>query len=695
LEKNIVQSLDALTGRQFGEFLVLERVGRGGMATVYRAKQQSISRDVALKVIDLRVASENKHDDFEKRFANEAEIIASLEHIHILPVYAYGIQDEMAYLAMRLLKGGSMKALIRQHVALPMELAMHLFRQVADGLAYAHSKGIIHRDLKPANVLLDDEGNAFLTDFGLAKWINTEGDITKQGVIVGTLTYMSPEHLRGEKLDQRTDIYSMGIMLYEMLCGHPPFSNELGEDMVGVVYKHLEYPPPSLCDANPAISTEVESVVMKALAKKRDDRYHDMNEFVRAMNDAIGSGTTASIPSIFANSPAPESAPSSVSISAPSAVSQPIASAVSQAVASGISQPVTVPIPARNTRLWVFLAIALGVVLGVGVMMFLLQQNAPIPPFDILHGERMLWSETIPSEQDIRTAQRALGEGFVAIVACNATSEYHTTLTREITSRLREYQLAFNVYDSQNDPYIQRTEMEKALTEGAGAFIICPLNYAIIDPTLVAIQDLKLPMALYSAPDNNTVYEGVYTSSEGSNYEMGQAVGQVAGAYVRDVLNGEANVVILDFPDMQVIVERANGMEDALRAIAPSVKIVGRFIGGTRENGKDSLQALLDEKTEFDVILSINDAGSIGAINALEEAKIPHDAVSIFSVDAEELAVDYMRKGEYMRGTLEVGRTQTAHSTVDAVTRMLAGATVAEKIYIPLLTVLTPETLAP
>lgn len=683
-----MQSLDALTGRQFGEFLVLERVGRGGMATVYRAKQQSISRDVALKVIDLRVASENKHDDFEKRFANESEIIASLEHIHILPVYAYGIQDEMAYLAMRLLKGGSMKALIRQHVALPLELAMHLFRQVADGLAYAHNKGIIHRDLKPANVLLDEEGNAFLTDFGLAKWINTEGDITKQGVIVGTLTYMSPEHLRGEKLDQRTDIYSMGIMLYEMLCGHPPFSNELGEDMVGVVYKHLEYPPPSLCDANPNISSDVEAVVMKALAKKREDRYHDMGEFVRAMNEAIGSSTTASIPSVIARPPVPESAQSSASITTPSVALQP--------TTTGISQPVTTPTPSRNTRLWVFLAIALGVVLGVGVMIALLQQNAPIPPFSILHGERMLWSETKPTEQDIRTAQRALGEGgFVAIVACNATSEYHTTLTRETTSRLREYNLAFNVYDSQNDPYIQRTEMEKALTDGASAFIVCPLNYAIIDPTLVAIQDLKLPMALYSAPDNNTVYEGVYTSSEGSNYEMGQAVGQVAGAYVRDVLNGEANVIILDFPDMQVIVERANGMEDALRAIAPSVKIVGRFMGGTRENGKDSVQSLLEEKTAFDVILSINDAGSIGAINALEEAEIPHDAVSIFSVDAEELAVDYMRKGEYMRGTLEVGRTQTAIATVDAVTRMLAGASVAEKIYIPLLTVLTPETLTP
>ncbi|HEX2621433.1 MAG TPA: serine/threonine-protein kinase, partial [Phototrophicaceae bacterium] len=229
-----------LVGKQLGEFQVLERIGRGGMATVYRAHQLSVNRDVALKVL-LELDGVLDDQNFRQRFAQEAELIAALEHIHILPVYGYGIQDNVAFIAMRLLRGGSLSDLMKAG-PLPMERTVELFSQIGKGLAYAHSKGVIHRDLKPGNILLDEGGHAYLTDFGLAKLIDGDAHMTKTGNIVGTPTYMSPEQLRGDPLDHRSDIYSSGVILYQMLTGKRPFDGD-SSDIVSIIYKHLEKLP--------------------------------------------------------------------------------------------------------------------------------------------------------------------------------------------------------------------------------------------------------------------------------------------------------------------------------------------------------------------------------------------------------------------------------------------------------------------
>jgi serine/threonine protein kinase len=171
--------LDDLIGRQLGDFVIEERIGQGAMAHVYRAFQPSINRHVAVKVIRLN-EGQGQHEEFRQRFAYEAEIIARLEHIHILPIYAYGITDEMAYLAMRWLRGGTLADLMR-HEKLPLDRIAEIFKQIAQGLSYAHSKGIIHRDLKPSNIMLDDAGNAYLSDFGLAKLAEGSLEITKPG----------------------------------------------------------------------------------------------------------------------------------------------------------------------------------------------------------------------------------------------------------------------------------------------------------------------------------------------------------------------------------------------------------------------------------------------------------------------------------------------------------------------------------
>jgi len=658
-----VYALDHLNGKQFGDFVVAERIGRGGAASVYRARQQSVGRDVALKVIDLSALQEQ--DDFQKRFAKEAELIAKLEHIHILPVYAYGIEGDNAYLAMRLLRGGSLKDLLKGDESLSLDMALKLFRQVAQGLAYAHSKGVIHRDIKPANVLLDDNQNAYLSDFGLAK-VNAEADITQNDVIVGTLTYMSPEHLRGERLDQRTDVYGIGIMLYEMLCGRPPFTTEEGEDsIVGMVYKHLEKMPPPMNDFNPNISHELETVVMRSLSKNRDDRYFDMSEFVKAIDGATGAGN--------------------------SSASLPRAAVKFAGQSSSLTKGLPLPTTKQNpVALWGFVgAVILAVVVGA---VALLSNRAPdpVPTHTVLEGEVGLWDAFEPSAEQIALAQRKLGtEGFVAVVACNSTSEYHTTLTREMTSHLRSKGLRFKVYDSQSDGYTQRLEMEKALTEGATAFVLCPITYDTITQTLDTLNAEKIPFTAVHTPPQYV--GGSYTSTEDADYQMGNAIGTFAGSRLNEEGKQGEGIIILDFSDMESIVIRANGIEEGIRGVLPEANIVGRYTGGTRDFGYESVKKLLEEGVEFSVIASINDAGSVGAAQALQDAGVPFDAVDIYSIDAEQLVVEKIQRGEYFRASLEVGRSQTAKATTDLIVQMLAGATVPEIIDIPMSNIVTQD----
>ncbi|HRF97667.1 MAG TPA: serine/threonine-protein kinase, partial [Aggregatilineales bacterium] len=253
-----------LINKQVGGFTVLDRIGRGGMATVYRAHQSAMNRDVALKVIEVDDLLE-RGTEFRNRFAQEAAVVASLEHIHVLPVYDYGIHENVLYLAMRLLRGGTLSEIMNKG-RIPISRSVELFSQVARGLAYAHSKGVVHRDLKPSNIMLDDAGNAHLTDFGLAKWIHGTENITRTGNIVGTPAYMSPEQLRGDGVDHRSDIYSMGIILYQMLTGKPPFDSP-SSNVVSIIYQHLEKMPEAPSVHNPEITPETEAVILKAIAK--------------------------------------------------------------------------------------------------------------------------------------------------------------------------------------------------------------------------------------------------------------------------------------------------------------------------------------------------------------------------------------------------------------------------------------------
>ena len=280
-----------MIGKKLGPYDILEEIGKGGMATVFRAHQASIERDVAVKIIRARIA-----DDpiASQRFQREARLIARLEHPHILPVYDFDGSHDPPYIVMRYLEGGTLKEVIQQG-RLPLPEVTYLLRQVCGAVDYAHRQGIIHRDLKPSNILIDRDGNAFVTDFGIARLTADMGErqITETGAIIGTPDYMSPEQITGSSMvDHRADIYSLGIIAYEMLAGQLPFPMV---DSVAMMYHHLNEIPTPLTEVVPDLPTSVDEVVDDVLEKDPELRFDSAVAFAEALIKTLG-GTVSSTP---------------------------------------------------------------------------------------------------------------------------------------------------------------------------------------------------------------------------------------------------------------------------------------------------------------------------------------------------------------------------------------------------------------
>jgi len=264
--------MDDLSGQEIRGYKIIERIGAGGFGVVYRAEQPSVDREVAIKVILPEYAN---HPEFIQRFEAEARVVARLEHFHIVPLYDYWRDEERAYLVMRWLQGGSLREALKEG---PWEVkaAGQLLEQMADALSVAHKQGVVHRDLKPENILLDEEGNAYLTDFGIAKDIGGEG-LTKTGKMVGSVDYLAPEQAKGEGVTPRTDIYGLGVMLYEVLVGEHPFP---GLTPVQLLQKHLNQPLPSIEASRPELPEALNEIIQRATAKDPHERYSDVMEMV-------------------------------------------------------------------------------------------------------------------------------------------------------------------------------------------------------------------------------------------------------------------------------------------------------------------------------------------------------------------------------------------------------------------------------
>jgi len=274
-------TMQDMSGQSIKGYDLLELIGAGGFGAVYRAYQSTVGREVAIKII--RPGHANQ-PDFIRRFEKEARLVARLEHPYIVPLIDFWRDPDGTYLVMRLLRGGSLEEAIQRDVY-TFDRTVLLLEQVTSALELAHRNNVIHRDIKPANILLDEDDNAYLGDFGIAKVIGTlNDDLTKSDSVVGSLDYISPEQARSEAVTGRTDIYSLGVVVYEMLAGQHPFH---ASSSIEKMYMHLNEPLPELT-FNVGRVNAINNVIQKATAKKPDDRYDDVLALVTAFREAAG-----------------------------------------------------------------------------------------------------------------------------------------------------------------------------------------------------------------------------------------------------------------------------------------------------------------------------------------------------------------------------------------------------------------------
>jgi serine/threonine-protein kinase len=260
-----------------------EVVGTGGMSSVYRAHDRLLERDVALKVLHEQFGEDGEHVE---RFRHEARAVASLSHPNIVTVIDRGEQDGRQFIVFEYVAGENLKNLIERDAPLPEHEAVELGLQIARALAFAHEHGLVHRDVKPQNVLIADGSEPKVTDFGIARSLDVREGITQTGTVLGTSDYIAPEQARGSRASVQTDIYSLGVVLYELLTGELPFR---GENFVAVAMRHINDPVPSVRALRPDVSPRLDAAIQKAMAKEPRARFASMDEFAAELEASLAS----------------------------------------------------------------------------------------------------------------------------------------------------------------------------------------------------------------------------------------------------------------------------------------------------------------------------------------------------------------------------------------------------------------------
>src|SRR5436305_4142462 len=258
-----------------------ELVGTGGMSSVYKARDRLLERNVALKVLHPHYGDD---PEYVERFRREARVVAQLSHPNIVTVIDRGEADGQQFIVFEFIDGENLKELVERNGPLPVRRAVELALAVADGLAFAHQHGLVHRDVKPQNVLLNGDGEAKVTDFGIARSLDVEHGVTQTGTVVGTSNYLSPEQASGKPVTPATDVYSLGVVMFELLTAEVPFP---GENFVAVAMKHINDPPPDLRELRPDVPLRLVAAIERALEKDPADRFGSMDQFAWELKQCL------------------------------------------------------------------------------------------------------------------------------------------------------------------------------------------------------------------------------------------------------------------------------------------------------------------------------------------------------------------------------------------------------------------------
>lgn len=607
------------------DFKIYEKIGQGGFAEVFRACQCPLNRDVVLKVIRL---DWNKSDPEKAsaRFEREAMLIASLEHPNIVPLYHFDVSnDGRAFLVLRYMRGGTFGDLMKQGELSLMQIE-RVFRQVASALDYAHSKGVIHRDIKPNNILLDEEGNAYLADFGLAYLNEWALDITHRSIMVGTPTYASPEQLQNHKLDRASDLYSLGVLLYHALTGRPPFMpSENG--VMALVYHHLYDTPPRPCDINPRLPKSVDGVLLKALEKAPSARYQSAGDLVQAVCDALGVYGSAS--------------------------------------------------PPRKHRHRVGLVLAFMLIILLLSVVVLAQANA-----SRVSAPRLLVNVTgelrdaIPNEVEVAAAQERLDGGFIAYLACSNASEHLQVIHDEMQRRADQYGLPLRVYNAERDPVLYAAQIEAAWSEGAKAFIVCYFSGADVENTLIEAYEAGIPIVYLTS---NTFAHSVYIQPVTDVF--GRALGELAGEIANQRYDGRAKTVLLYYGQTPGTLQIRAAMRDALLSSAPNVEIVADY----RVLWENEIPAIVEElrTLDFDLIVALHQRAAVPLADGLAAAGYESSDISIVTMIADSQTRAYLDEGYFLRAGVEIAVPLIGQASMDAAVKLLGGGAVPQTVRLP------------
>lgn len=636
-----------MAGQRIGDFELIERIGRGGMAVVYRARQVSMQRVLALKIVDLDVNNEN-YAEFSHRFDREASIIAGLEHLHIVPIYGYGmIDNRYAYMAMRLVTGGTLADEMDKQ-PFSVSGASELFLPVARALGHAHMHGIIHRDIKPANVLLDEEKNPILSDFGLATFSQFVTRITQSNMLVGTPAYVSPELVQGRPATPRSDVYSMGVLLYHMLAGRPPFEIT-GNNVMSLLNAHVNQPPPPLADFNPQVPLALESVVLRALSKDPEDRYSTADQMANELQEALGiSPETSAVPGLRQSVQSKDIASRfDHSKQQPTPVKSPETGGLSLRQLSYGLMAVLVWLVA--TLLILFTRPPLIMEDNIGT-----SETVSLAPFDIFRA---------------RVKQQITG-GYIAVLLCSGRAQTQRNILEDMQDMSQRDGLDLRVLDGESDEDLQVTLLQQAIDDGAGAFIICALDTDKLTPLLDTIVARRQPLTFMSV---TSYQDGAQLDAQ--NYTIGYQIGLSAALYMNRTLGGSGDVLAVYPQDYPAGVLRMAGARDALAEYAPTVRWLGESDALNRESASSGIQSYLEQAdSPPDVILTSMDILAYGLVEGLEASDVQPEQTAIFSVNAEDAIIPYIRDGRFVRGSLSLDHSEGARLLYISTIQQMAGA---------------------
>jgi serine/threonine-protein kinase len=467
-----------LVGRTITKYEILDTIGKGGMAAVYLGYQRDVDRQVAVKVLPPHPALDSQ---FVERFQLEARTIARLQHPHILPLYDYGVtEDNIFFLVMPYINGGALDRRMAGK-SMPLHEIERILREVSAALDYAHRQGVIHRDIKPANILLDREGNTFIADFGIAKLVGSSANLTGTGV-VGTPAYMSPEQAQGTELDARTDIYSLGVVIWELLVGKPPFQ---ADTPMQIVLKHINETPPDISTVNPSLPPELDDVMARALTKDPSERYQTAIEFTEAFRRVVrGDRSAVGLPRMTAAGPADEGVATSPPTTGRRQATLPSAQGKTNPQLAGLDtggQPTTVIVQGIHPR-WIIAGFAVLSLVIVGMLAVIMlnanNQNAPEATAPPTQEVAVATSAGVPTAAPVDLdsggagSSLLVGEGSIAerlqvlLSGSVGRASYSTTSINGDTLNLRTERLTLPPQSKVFVAWLVNTETEDVLNLG-------------------------------------------------------------------------------------------------------------------------------------------------------------------------------------------------------------------------------------